>query len=251
MDPKGRIALVTGAASGIGRASARLLAARGATVVLADLDRAAGEEAAAEIESRGGRARFLQLDVSSADQLERAFATVVEEHGGLHVLHNNAGLVAGQPDFPETAAARIATVVAVNVGGTFVATRLAIEAIARSGGGAIVNMSSTLALATETADPVYAATKAAVKRFTELSAPIAEARGVRVNAVLPGGVDTPILAKTGGGAGPADWLAPRLEQIQLLAPEQIAATVLALIEDERRNGETVVVRNRPRRGPGR
>src|SRR5262249_27866857 len=157
--------------------------------------------------SRGGRAVPMELDVSRPEELERAFAAVVAEHGGLHVLHNCAGLVTGHPDFPDSAPERLAAVTAVNIAATFVATRLGIEAIGRSAGGAMVNMSPLRALGGETAAPVYAATKAAVKRFTELSAPIAATRGVRINCVLPGGVDTPILAKTGDGR-PADWLVP-------------------------------------------
>jgi 3-oxoacyl-[acyl-carrier protein] reductase len=248
MDPDGKVALVTGAASGIGRASARLLAARGAFVVVADVDDEGGAETVSSIEQAGGFASFVHLDVSRAEDFAHVFDAIVAEHGAIHIVHNNAGLVSGAPDFPDTAPERIAAVVGVNVGGAFVGTRLAITAMSRTGGGVVVNMSSLLADASVdntrgTADPVYSATKAAVKMLTQLCAPYAASHGVRVNALLPGGVDTPILRKTGDGSEPAAWLKPRLEEIELLTPEQLAEAVLALVEDDSRAGETVVVPN--------
>ena len=247
MSPDGKVALVTGGASGIGRASAQLLAARGAFVVVADMDDAGGAETIRAIEEAGGRGRFVHLDVSDVAELERVFGQIVDEHGAIHIVHNNAGLVSGAPDFPDTAPARIAAVVGVNVTGTFVGTRLAIDAMSRSGGGVVVNMASVLADASVdntrgAADPVYAATKAAVKMLTQLCAPYAESHGVRVNALLPGAVDTPILRKTGDG-GPAGWLEPRLEEIELLTPEQVAEAALALVEDDRCAGVTRIVAN--------
>ena len=243
MDPRGKVALVTGAASGIGRASALLLASHGAVVAVADLDAAAGEETVAAILARGGTAVFLRLDVSDPAALADTLTAIVDAYGALDVLHNNAGIVTGFPDFPDCAPERIATVVAVNLTGTLVATRLAAEAMRPTGGGAIVNMSSTLALATRHRDPVYAATKAAVLKFTELCTPLAETHGVRVNCILPGGVDTPIIGKTGSDGEPAEWMRDRLGEIDLIAPETIAATVLELVEDDARAGEAIEVRD--------
>jgi len=239
MDAAGKVALVTGAGSGIGRATARLLAERGATVAVADVDERGGEETVASI---GGAASFVRLDVTSLADWRRTLDRVVAEHGGLHVLHNNAGIVVGHPDFPDCPAETVAAVVAVNVTGTLAGTTLAIGPIAASGGGAIVNMSSTLALATEHRDPVYAATKAAVLQFTRLSAPLAFERGVRISCILPGGVDTPIIGKTGASGEPAAWMRERLGEIELIPPERIAATVLELVEDESRWGDAVEIR---------
>jgi 3-oxoacyl-[acyl-carrier protein] reductase len=250
MSPDGKIALVTGAASGIGRASALLLASRGAFVVVADVDDDGGAQTVRAIEENGGRGRFVHLDVSRANDFERVLDDIVAEHGAIHIVHNNAGLVSGAPDFPETTSERIAAVVGVNVGGTFVGTELAIRAMSRTGGGVVVNMASILADATAdntrgTADPVYAATKAAVKMFTQLCASYAGSHGVRVNAMLPGAVDTPILAKTGTGEA-AGWLKPRLGEIELLTPERVAEAVLALVEDDDAAGATVTVANEER-----
>ena len=135
-------------------------------------------------------------------------------------------------------------VIAVNVVGTMLVTRAAIRHMAAHRGGAVVNVASTAALLSDHPDPVYGASKAAVKAFTEQCAREARARGVRVNAVLPGAVDTPIIAKTGDGRAPADWLRPRLDEIELLPPGAIAQAMIALALDASRAGECVVIANR-------
>lgn len=243
MDPAGKVAVVTGAASGIGRATAQLLAARGAVVVVADVDAAGAAETVASIAAEGGEASFVALDVSRPEAVEATLREIAASRGAIHVLHNNAGLVTGTPDFPDCSSDRIAALVTVNVLGTLVGTRVAIELMSRTGGGVVVNMSSTLATAAAHPDPVYAATKAAVLHFTRLCAPYATSHGVRVNCILPGGVDTPIIAKTGAGGQPAEWLRERLSDTALLTPGAIAETVLALVEDDTRAGEAIEIRN--------
>src|SRR5581483_7614809 len=131
---------------------------------------------------------------------------------------------------------RIAQLVAVNVVGTVLVTQAAIRHMSPPGGGAVVNVASTAALLTNHPDPVYGASKAAVKAFTEQCSHAALARGVRINAVLPGVVDTPIIVKTGDGNTPADWLRPRLTEVELLTPETVAAVMLELALDEARSG---------------
>lgn len=231
-------ALVTGGASGIGRAAAQLLAARGAQVVVADVDEDCGRETVALIERGGGAgATFRSLDVADSDAVAELFAELAE----VQIVFNCAGLVSGQPDFPDTPPQRIAQLVAVNVLGTVLVTRASV--LHMSSGGAIVNVASTAALLSDHADPVYGASKAAVKVFTEQCSRAALARGVRVNTVLPGAVNTPIIAKTGDGRTPADWLRPRLAQVELLTPETVAAVMLDLALDETRSGESVVIAN--------
>ena len=233
-------ALVTGAASGIGRAAAQLLAARGAPVVVADVDGDGGRDTVALIERGGGAgATFRSLDVADPDAVAELFAELAD----VRVVFNCAGLVSGQPDFPDMPRGRIVQLVAVNVVGTMLVTQAAIVQMSARGGGAIVNVASTAALLSDHADPVYGASKAAVKTFTEQCSRTALARGVRVNAVLPGAVDTPIIAKTGDGRTPADWLTPRLAQVELLTPERVAAVMLELALDETRSGESVVIAN--------
>ena len=244
MDVAGKVALVTGGGSGIGRASAQMLAAAGAHVVVADVDEAGGGETIDLIHGDGRSAQFKAVDVSRPEVLQAAFDEIVAEHGAIHVVHNNAGLVGGYPDFPQMSPARIATVVGVNVTGTFVGTQLAIAAMGKTGGGAVINMSSMLALAHGShGDPVYCATKAAIKLFSELLAPFAESHGVRVNVLLPGGVDTGIADKTGRD-GPAEWLQGRMDEVEQMAPEEIAEIVLELVRDDSRAGEAIVIPSR-------
>jgi 3-oxoacyl-[acyl-carrier protein] reductase len=245
LDPKGKLAVVIGGASGIGCATAKLLARMGARVVVADLDISGAGSVATAICASGGKAWALPVDVSEPAEITSLLDAVVAEQGSLHILHNCAGIVSGHPDFPDTMPERIALLVAINVTATIVATAAGVQMMSRTGGGVVINMSSTAALLPSHPDPVYGASKAAVKVFTEQSAGAATALGVRVNAVLPGAVATPIIAKTGDGRAPAPWLTERMGQIVLLSPETIAEAVLRLIEDDGANGATVTVFNKP------
>ena len=196
MQIEGKVAVVTGAGSGIGRATARALARAGAVVVVADVDEAGGSETVGLVHDAGGHAGFRRTDVTEPRSLEATFAAVEADHGGLDIVHNNAGLVCGEPLWPDITPETLLRVMAVNLGGVVVGTRLAIPALRRRGGGAIVNTASMAALYPLTPDPIYSATKAGVAMFTRACAPLAE-EGIRVNAVLPGLVDTPLLPKSG------------------------------------------------------
>lgn len=243
MEVASRAALVTGAGSGIGRASAVALAAAGAgSVVVADIDVAGGEETAALVRKAGAESLFVPADVADPGQLRSLFATAAERFGPPAIVHNNAGLVCGDPAWPDTSVERIHQMVNVNFGAMAIGTRLAIDTMMGSGGGAIVNTASVAALSPMPNDPVYAATKAGVVMFTQSCAALRD-QGIRVNAVLPGMVDTPILAKTGDGEKPAEWLRPMLDLVVLLQPEDVARAVLSLIQDDSKAGETMLVMN--------
>jgi NAD(P)-dependent dehydrogenase (short-subunit alcohol dehydrogenase family) len=237
----GKVAVVTGGASGIGRATAEALARRGArAVVVADVDLELGQEAAVALKALGTEARFIATDVSDPTQLRAMLEEVASSSGGLDILHNNAGLVSGNPPWPATSVERIQQVVGVNVLGVFAGTRIGLDLIDR--GGTIINTASVAGLAPMPPDAVYAATKAAIISFTQSCAALHESTGIRVNAVLPGIVDTPMIAKTGDGLNAAEWLVPLLEVGEIaLKPEHIAASVVGLIEDDSRNGEVLVV----------
>jgi NAD(P)-dependent dehydrogenase (short-subunit alcohol dehydrogenase family) len=240
----GRVAVVTGAGSGIGRATAVALARAGATVVVADVDEAGGSETTGRVHDAGGRASFVRTDVTEPRALEALFATAEAEHGGLDIVHNNAGLVCGEPTWPDITPETLLRVMAVNLGGVVVGTRLAVPALRRRGGGAIVNTASMAARFPLTADPIYSATKAGVTMFTRACAPLAEER-IRVNAVLPGLVDTPLLPKSGDGERWADWAYAAETVLGLLSPDDVAEAVLDLVRDDTAVAEERVVGTLP------
>ena len=228
MDINGKRAIVTGSAGGIGRATAVMLAARGAAeVALVDIKEAALAETARLVEAAGARASVHALDLSDIDATEAWFRA----HGDVDIVHNNAGVVSGLPQFPDVDAARIRWIVDVNVTSLIAATQIAVQAMRQRGGGVIVNTVSTVALGTGFYDAMYATTKAAVMMFTRCCASLKEECNVRVAGMLPGLVDTPILDTTGAG-DKSEWMKAVLANNEACAPEDIAAGVMALIEDD-------------------
>ncbi len=188
----GRRAIVTGAASGIGRATAELLAAEGAAVALADLDETAGEAVAAAIRSAGGRATFVRCDVTSSDDCRRAVEACVAAFGGLEVLVNNAGIIR-RASVVDTTEAEWDAVMAVNVKSVFLMSKFAIPVMASAGGGAIVNTASGWGMIGGTKAAAYCASKAAVVNLTRAMAIDHGPAGIRVNCVCPGDTDTAML----------------------------------------------------------
>lgn len=231
MDIVGKVAVVTGAGSGIGRATARALARSGAAVVVGDIDEAAGEETVAQIVAEGGTVTFVRCDVSDARSVEALFAAAVDAYGGIDIVHNNAGVVSGEPIWPAITPETLTRVIAVNLGGPVLGTRLAIDHLRARGGGVIVNTASLAAQFPLAEDPVYSATKAGVAMFTRACASLAD-EGIRVNAVLPGLVDTPLLHKAGDGTRPPEWVERSRPVTGTLAPDDVAEAVLDLIRDD-------------------
>lgn len=228
MDIKGKTAIVTGAASGIGRATAVALAERGAAAIaLVDVNDIDLRETAGRVEAAGARATVHRLDLSDIAATEAWFAA----HGDVDILHNNAGVVSGLPQFPDVDAARIRWIIDVNVTSLIAATQIAVQAMRRRGGGVIVNTVSTVALGTGFYDAMYATTKAAVMMFTRCCAPLKAECNVRVAGMLPGLVDTPILDTTGAG-GKSEWMEQVLANNEACEPRDIAGGVIALIEDD-------------------
>lgn len=188
----GKRAIVTGGASGIGRATAELLASEGASVIVADVDAAAGEAVAAGIRAAGGRARFVRCDVTSSDDCRETVAAAVREFGGLEILCNNAGIIR-RADVVGTSEEEWARVMAVNVTSVFLMSKHAVPAIAASGGGAIVNTGSGWGLKGGPKAASYCASKGAVVNLTRAMAIDHGPQGIRVNCVCPGDTDTAML----------------------------------------------------------
>lgn len=239
MDIKGKTAIVTGAASGIGRATALMLAEREAREIrLVDIDGAGLSETAALVGRLGSRATIHLFDLADIAAVERWFRS----HGDVDILHNNAGVVSGAAGFPEMPLDRIGWIVDVNLTSLVVATQIAAQAMRARGGGVIVNTVSTVALGCGFRDMMYATTKAGVMMFTRCCAPLKEEWGVRVAGVLPGLTDTPILHRTGGDRA-ADWMEPVLANNERCQPDDVAAAVIDLIEDDAlAGGDWVAVR---------
>jgi len=191
----GKVAIVTGGASGIGRASAIRLAEEGARVVITDRNTADGKIAAKEITDAGGEAIFLEHDVSSEDQWKTVIATVLERYGRLDVLFNNAGIQLSN-SVEDTTVEEWNRVMNINALGVFLGTREAIRAIKKNGpvGGSIINTSSTFGKVGEARNAAYCASKGAVMNFTKSAALHCGKSGynIRVNSVHPGVVRTPM-----------------------------------------------------------
>jgi NAD(P)-dependent dehydrogenase (short-subunit alcohol dehydrogenase family) len=200
-----KVAVITGGASGIGRATAELFAKEGAHVVLTDVQDKLGEETAASIRKAGGKAQYLHHDVADEDAWVRVIEQVRKDHGRLDVLVNNAGIAISGP-ITELSLADWKRQESINLGGVFLGIKHGLPLLRASGGGSIVNVASTTALGGSGNLVSYAATKGGVRTLTKsVALQCAAAKdGVRVNTVLPGIIGTPIYDNFEGPATQRD-----------------------------------------------
>ncbi len=189
---KGKVALITGGASGIGRATALLFAQEGAAVMVADVNPALGQSAAQEIQSQGGRAAFTLCDVTQAEDCRLAVAATLEQFGRLDILFNNAGIIR-RADVVETTEAEWDRVLAVNLKSIFLMSKYTVPVLAKAGGGAIINTSSGWGIKGGPKAVSYCASKGAVVNMTRAMAIDHGEQNIRVNCICPGDVDTPML----------------------------------------------------------
>lgn len=193
---KDKVALVTGGASGIGRAIAVLYAAEGAKVVISDIDENGGNETVSEITSKGGEALFVKADSSKAEDNKNIVDQAVNKYGALHVAVNNAGI--GGPLGPtgEYTIEGWDKVIAINLSGVFYGLRYQIPAIIAAGGGSIVNMASILGQAGTKNSPAYVAAKHGVVGLTKAAALDHATQNVRINSIGPGYITTPLITNS-------------------------------------------------------
>lgn len=228
----GKVALVTGAASGIGRASALAFAREGAVVVAADRDAEGGEVTVDAVRAAGGQATFQRCDVTSEDDVRALVAAVVDAHGRLDCAHNNAGITGAMGAVHQLERDAWEHTLAVNLTGVFLCLKHELGQMQAQGHGAIVNTASAAGLVGVPGLAPYCASKHAIIGLTKTAALENATAGIRVNAVLPGSIDTPMLQGY-MGLGPEVAKAIRASQPggRLGLPEEIAEAVVWLSSD--------------------
>ncbi len=230
----GKVALITGAASGIGRATALLFAREGAKVAVVDMNKTQGEALVQEIIGGGGKAIFLRADVSKAEDCRAAVRQTVEQLGKLDILFNNAGIIR-RASVVELNEKEWDRVMSVNVKSVFLLSKYAIPVMINAGGGVIVNTASGWGLVGGRKAAVYCASKGAVVLLTKAMALDHGAQNIRVNCICPGDTDTPLLRNEAKQLGKTEdeFLSESAQRpLQRIGkPEEIAQAVLYLATD--------------------
>ena len=188
-----KVVLITGAGTGIGRATALAFGREGARVAVADISAAEGEQTVAQIRAAGGTADFHRVDVTKAAEVEQLVADVVARWGRLDVIHNNAGIVCESAPITEMPEADFDRVTAVNQKGVWLCMKYAIAQMLRQGGGVVINTASALSFHVLAGSSAYVASKHAVAGLTKTCAVEYGGRNIRINAVCPGVIKTPLL----------------------------------------------------------
>jgi len=232
----GKVALVTGAASGLGAETARRFASEGAAVMLSDLNSTAGEAVAARIIASGGRAAFSAQDVSSEDDWAATVTATTGAFGRLDILVNNAGIVGNQLDLMTHSLADWRRILAVNLDGVFLGMRAVGAVMAAQGGGSIINLSSILGKVGMANTSAYCASKGGVLMLTKAAAVEWAPLGIRVNSVHPGFIDTPMVADALHAAENGNEMRSAIIAAHPLGrlgvPREIADAIVFLASDE-------------------
>jgi len=240
-----KVALITGAGSGIGRESALLFAREGAEIMVCDLNVAGGEETVSLITTAGGKAAFVKADVSKAEQVAAAIAFTEQTYGKLNVLFNNAGIFADADGSPvDTEEAIWDLTININLKGVFLGCKYGIPALQRAGGGSIINTASFVAIVgAATSQIAYTASKGGVLSMTREIATEYARQNIRANALCPGPVETPLLAELLSDPARRQRRLVHIPPGRFARAEEIANAALFLASDESSfvNGSTFMV----------
>jgi NAD(P)-dependent dehydrogenase (short-subunit alcohol dehydrogenase family) len=229
---KDKVALITGGSSGIGRAVALAWAREGAKVVVSDVDRGGGEETVEQVRTAGGEAIFIAADVGKPEECEALVRGAVEKFGRLDIACNNAGIGGPQAPTADYPLDGWAQVIGINLSGVFYGMKYQLPAMLKNGGGAIINMASILGAVGFAGAPAYAAAKHGVVGLTQTAALEYSAQGVRINAVGPGFIHTPMISALEDNKAVNDMLVAAHPIGRLGRAEEVAELVLWLSSDK-------------------
>ena len=234
---EGKVAIVTGGSSGIGKASCQILANEGAKVAVTDIDDKKGHKVVEEIEKSGGVAMYWNLDTSDEERVKKVFGEIEEEFGPVDVLVNNAGISGADKPTHTVSKEEWMKVMSVNVNGVFFCTKHAVISMKESGGGSIINLSSIYGIVGAQDLPPYHASKGAVRVMSKTDALLYAEDNIRVNSVHPGFIWTPLVEELGKESpGGVDAFREELDSLHPIGhvgePEDIAYGILYLASDE-------------------
>jgi 3-oxoacyl-[acyl-carrier protein] reductase len=228
-----KVALITGSAMGMGEAAAKLFAAQGAAVAVVDINLEGAEATARRINEAGGRAFAYQADVSAEHDVKAAVDATVSRFGKLDILYNNAGIDIEHAPTGEYSLERFDKIIAINLRGVFLGMRFAIPHMVARGGGSIVNTASVVAFKAMRGGVAYCASKAAVVAMTQVAAVEYGSHKIRVNAICPGAIETPMLADARRRMGPSvDEAVKYVPLGRTGTVEEIANLAMFLASDE-------------------
>ena len=229
----GKVAIITGAASGIGNASALLFAQEGAKVIVADWEEEKGRRVAERIAGSGGEATFVKVDVSQPADVEAMVKAAEEGYGRLDVLFNNAGIEGEQAPTADCSLENWDRVIAINLKGVFLGMKYGIPAMLNSGGGAIINNASVAGLVGFAGIPAYCASKGGIVQLTKTAALEYARQGIRVNVICPGVIWTPMVERFTATSEDVRATLEAMEPIGRFGqPEEVARLALFLACDD-------------------
>ncbi|MBM7587854.1 NAD(P)-dependent dehydrogenase (short-subunit alcohol dehydrogenase family) [Bacillus pakistanensis] len=246
MELKNKIAVITGAGSGIGRAASMKLAGNGAKVVLVDFNKEAGEKTLNLIQEQGGKGIFVHADVSKSEDVQRYVNTAIETYGRIDVFFNNAGIIQKFAPLTEVEESEFDRLISINVKGVFLGLKYVLKVMESQGSGSIINTASTAGVRSEHSVSVYSASKHAVVGLTKSAALEYVKKGIRINAICPGGVETALtnsVAEMFETSGYVPEELPNMRMGRYAAPEELAEMVAFLASDRASymTGSVVVV----------